>query len=92
MLGHGLASARRGEEAMQIIEKLRERSKRQYVPSYWMAVIYNGFRDREQVLLWMHKAFEERSSWLVWSNVEPRFAWLRNDPEFSSLLNEMKFP
>jgi TolB-like protein/class 3 adenylate cyclase/Tfp pilus assembly protein PilF len=92
MLGHGLASAGRKEEALHIIEKLKERSKSQYVPSYWMAVIYNGFRDRDQVLHWMRKAFEERSSWLVWSNVEPRFAWLRNDPEFASLLKEMKFP
>lgn len=92
MLGHGLASAGRRPEAMQIVEKLKERSKSQYVPSYWMAVIYNGFKDREQVLAWLRKAFEERSSWLVWSNVEPRFAWLREDPDFASLLKEMNFP
>jgi hypothetical protein len=55
-----------------------------------MAVIYNGFKDRDQVIAWMRKAFEERSSWLVWSNVEPRFAWLWSDPDFVSLLNEMK--
>jgi adenylate cyclase len=90
MLGHGLASAGRKEEAMQIIVKLEERSQSQYVPSYWMAVIYNGFKDRDQVIAWMQKAFEERSSWLVWSKVEPRFAWLRDDPDFASLLHEMK--
>jgi len=90
MLGHGLASAGRKEEAMQIIVKLEERSQSQYVPSYWMAVIYNGFKDRDQVVAWMQKAFEERSSWLVWSKVEPRFAWLGDDPDFASLLHEMK--
>jgi adenylate cyclase len=92
MLGHGLASAGRADEADQILGKLKERSTRQYVPSYWIAVIYNGFRDREQVLIWLRKAFEERSSWLVWSNVEPRFAWLRDDPEFAALVSEMRFP
>jgi adenylate cyclase len=92
MLGHGLASAGRRDEAMLIVEKLQARSKSQYVPSYWMAVIYNGFRDREQVIAWLQKAFEERSSWLVWSKVEPRFRWLRDDPDFVSLLNEMNFP
>ena len=92
MLGHGLASAGRKDEAMQILEKLKEKSKSQYVPSYWIAVIYNGFRDKEQVIAWMRKAFEERSSWLVWSNVEPRFAWLRDDPDFASLMSAMKFP
>jgi tetratricopeptide (TPR) repeat protein len=89
MLGHGLASAGRREEALQILERLKEKSRNQYVPSYWIAVIYNGFRDKEQVIAWMWKAFEERSSWLVWSNVEPRFAWLRDDPDFVSLIRAM---
>src|SRR5574341_513759 len=92
MLGHGLASAGRSAEAMQILEKLKERARSQYVPSYWIAVIYNGFRDREQAVTWMRRAFDERSSWLVWSDVEPRFAWLRDDPDFASLMQAMKFP
>ena len=92
MLGHGFASAGRKDEAEKILVKLLERSKTRYVPSYWIAVIYNGLRDEEQVVAWMRKAYEERSSWLVWSNVEPRFAWLRNNPDFAALLNTMKFP
>jgi tetratricopeptide (TPR) repeat protein len=92
MLGHGLASAGRSDEALQILEKLKERSAQRYVPSYWIAVIYNGFRDREQVLTWLRKAYEERSSWLVWSNVEPRFIWLRDDPGFAALMRQMRFP
>jgi len=92
MLGHGLASAGRKDEAKEILEKLMERSKTRYVPSYWIAVIYNGLREKQQVVAWMWKAFEERSSWLVWSNVEPRFAWLKEDQEFASLLKAMKLP
>jgi adenylate cyclase len=92
MLGHGMASAGHRDEAMEILEILKERSRSRYVPSYWIAVIYNGFKDREQVITWMQKAFDERSSWLVWSNVEPRFAWLRDDPDFASLMQAMKFP
>jgi adenylate cyclase len=92
MLGHGLASAGQTEPALQILEKLKERSKSEYVPSYWIAVIYNGLKDRKQVVAWMRKAFKERSSWLVWSNVEPRFAWLRDDPGFAALMKEMMFP
>jgi adenylate cyclase len=92
MLGHGLASAGREKDALQILEKLKKRSQNQYVPSYWIAVIYNGFKDKEQTMAWMWKAFEERSSWLVWSKVEPRFDWLREYPEFKSLMNAMRFP
>jgi TolB-like protein/class 3 adenylate cyclase/Tfp pilus assembly protein PilF len=92
MLGHGLASAGRKDEAMHILEKLSGRAKSQYVPSYWIAVIYNGFKDRQQVIAWIRKAFEERSSWLVWTNVEPRFSWLKDDPDFTALMNAMQFP
>jgi len=92
MLGHGLASAGKKEDAQKILDQLVERSKTRYVPSYWVAVVYNGFKDREQVLKWLQRAYEERSSWLVWCNVEPRFDWLRGDPEFSSLMSAMKFP
>jgi hypothetical protein len=71
---------------------LKQRSKSQYVPSYWIAVIYNGLKDEVQTMTWMWKAYEERSSWLVWSNVEPRFAWLKDNPEFNALISAMKFP
>ena len=92
MLGHGLASAGRVDEANEVLKKLLERSKTRYVPSYWIAVVYNGFREREKAIAWLKKAFDERSSWLVWCNVEPRFDWLRGDPGFMSLLDAMKFP
>ncbi len=90
MLGHGLAAAGRADEALQILEQLKQRSATQYVPSYWIAVIYNGLRDRNQVMTWLRKALQERSSWLVWSNVEPRFDWIRADPDFAALMREMK--
>jgi len=92
MLGHGLASAGREDDAFHILEKLQKRAKEEYVPSYWIAVIYNGFKDKEQTMAWMWKAFDERSSWLVWSRVEPRFDWLREYPEFKSLMKAMRFP
>lgn len=90
MLGHGLASAGMKDRAMAILDRLIERSKTRYVPSYWIAVIYNGLKDRDNTVAWLWKAFQERSSWLVWSNVEPRFDWLRDDPGFASLMKAMK--
>jgi adenylate cyclase len=89
MLGHALASAGKKDEAEQLLEKLVERSKTRYVPSYWIAVIYNGFKDRENVLAWLEKAYIERSSWLAWANVEPRFDWLRGNPGFDSIVRRL---
>ena len=91
MLGHGLGSAGKRDEAMQVLRKLEERSVKEYVPSYWIAVVYNGLREKDEVLRWLRRAYDERSSWLVWANVEPRFDWLRGDPGFASLMEEMGF-
>jgi TolB-like protein/pimeloyl-ACP methyl ester carboxylesterase/KaiC/GvpD/RAD55 family RecA-like ATPase/Tfp pilus assembly protein PilF len=92
MYGHGLASAGRSDEALEIVGKLKERSKTEYVSSYWIAAVYNGMKDSEETVSWLRKAFEERSSWLVWCNIEPRFDWLRGDSGFDALMSKMKFP
>ena len=41
-------------------------------------------------MTWLERAYEERSSWLVWIKVEPRFDRLRSEPRFDSLLRRMR--
>jgi TolB-like protein/Tfp pilus assembly protein PilF len=90
MLGHANGAAGKKEEAEKILGKLTERSKHQYVPSYWIAMIHVGLGDEEESLAWLERAFQERSSWLVWARVEPRFDSLRADPRFEGLLGRMR--
>ena len=90
MLGHAEASAGNRDAARKILEKLIERSKHQYVPSYWIALIDVGLGDKDQAFTWLERAFHERSSWLAWVGVEPRFDTLRSDPRFASLMAKMK--
>ena len=52
--------------------------------SYGYALIYSGLRENEQALTWLRKAVEERSHWLVWIRVDPRFDTLRGEPPFSN--------
>ncbi|TMI14993.1 hypothetical protein E6H33_07095 [Candidatus Bathyarchaeota archaeon] len=90
MLGHAYAASGNKKEAERINEKLTEKSKHQYVPSYWMAMLRIGFGDKDESFTWLERAFQERSSWLVWAGVEPRFDTLRSDPRFASLMAKMK--
>ncbi|MDA4128509.1 MAG: tetratricopeptide repeat protein [Thaumarchaeota archaeon] len=90
VLGHAYASAGNIKEAEEILEKLKERAKRQYVPSYWIALIYTGLGTKDEAFTWLERAFQERSSWLAWIKVEPRFDTLRSDPRFVSLLKRMR--
>jgi TolB-like protein/Tfp pilus assembly protein PilF len=90
VLGHAYASAGRTEEAQKILEELLERSKTTYLPSYWIGLIYTGLGDSDEALAWLERAYEQRSSWLVWIKVEPRFDPLRKLPRFQSLLKRMQ--
>src|SRR5438552_5402639 len=56
-----------------------------------MAVIYTCLGDKEQAFRWLEKAYEERSSFLVYSLWEPRLDPLRSDPRFQELLHRIGF-
>ncbi|HTT25513.1 MAG TPA: tetratricopeptide repeat protein [Thermoplasmata archaeon] len=89
VLGHAYASAGRTTEAKEILRGLQERAKTTYLPSYWIALIYTGLGENEAALDWLERAAEERSSWLVWIKVEPRFDRLRPLPRFQALLERL---
>jgi class 3 adenylate cyclase/TolB-like protein/Tfp pilus assembly protein PilF len=90
VLAHAYASAGRKADAREILQGLLESSKTRYIPSYWIALIYIGLAERDEAIAWLERAYEERSSWLVWIGVEPRFDPLRADSRFLSLLRRMR--
>jgi TolB-like protein/Tfp pilus assembly protein PilF len=89
VLGHAYAAAGDRTEAERILKTLMERAETQYLPSYWIALIYAGLADKPRAFEWLERARAERSSWLVWIGVEPRFDGLRSDPRFDDLIEQM---
>jgi tetratricopeptide (TPR) repeat protein len=91
-LGHAYAVAGRRAEAEKVITELQKRSERKYVSPYDVATIYAGLGDNEQTLVWLGKAYEDRSGWLpLWVKVDPKFDALRSDPRFQGLLRRIGF-
>jgi hypothetical protein len=41
---------------------------------------------------WLDTAFAERSHWLVWLRLDPRWKTLRGDPRFAALVERVKYP
>ncbi len=89
VLGYAFAVSGRREEAHRILEQLKERSKREYVPAIQIAAVYIGLGDRDQAFEWMEKAYEERSGGMVFLKVDPAMDGLRSDPRFTALLKRM---
>jgi len=65
MLGHAYAAAGNKNEAERIRQKLTERSKHQYVPSYWIAMLLIGLETKMRRSR-ARESLQERSSWLAW--------------------------
>ena len=63
-----------------------------YVSPYYVAEIYTGLGDKDAAIEWLGKALDERSTWVVFLGVDPRFDPLRSDPRFAALLKRLNLP
>lgn len=86
-------SAKSGETeaAHRAIEKLLEMSAQIYVSSFDIAIIFAGLSDVEQTLLWLEKAYEERSVLMPFLKSDPYFDSLRGDFRFDDLMRRVGF-
>jgi TolB-like protein/DNA-binding winged helix-turn-helix (wHTH) protein/tetratricopeptide (TPR) repeat protein len=91
ILGHAYALANRKNEALEIIGKLKERSDKEYITSYMIAVIYSGLGNEEQAIVWLQKAIQEKDGWIAWLKVDPKLDPIRDSPEFIKLMNLVGF-
>jgi TolB-like protein/Tfp pilus assembly protein PilF len=89
-LGHAYAIAGNTGEALRMLQELKDLPKRKYVSCYDIAVINAGLGDKDQVFVWLEKAYEERDGWLAfWAKVDPRLDGVRADPRFADLLRRI---
>ncbi len=89
LLGHLYAVTGKTSDARRIVTQLNALSKQAYVDPYFLAEIHTALGDRDQAFQELEKAYEQRSSWLVWLKVEPKFDSLRDDARYTSLLKRI---
>lgn len=85
-LGLAYAYAAAGDRAAAT-NLLQELSATQTtVDPYLLAPIYVALDDHDEAFRLLHRAYEQRSLWLPFVNVEPKFDPLHGDPRFDDLL------
>ncbi len=89
LIGHVYAVSGRRDKALEVLEELKERSKREYVSSFFFILIYLGLDEVEQAFKWLERAYKERSTHLVWLKVDPIFDSLRLDARFTELIQRV---
>ena len=91
-LAHAYAVSGQRSKALQTLNELQAMSKRGYVSSFDIAVVYLGLGDLPKAFEWLDKAYAERSGWLVYLNQDPRFDGVRSDGRFQELLRRVGLP
>src|SRR5712664_206884 len=76
-LGHALGVAGDRAGARAVLDRLLQRRAHEYVSPYDLALVYAGLGDKDKALDWLQRAYQERSSLLVFAPREPRLAPLR---------------
>ena len=90
--GFTLGTMGRTDEARAVLDEMARLSTQRFVTAYGVALVHAGLGDKEQAFAWLEKAFAERSHWLLWLRLDPRWKNLRSDPRFAELVERMKYP
>jgi TolB-like protein/tetratricopeptide (TPR) repeat protein len=89
LLGYSYAISGNRPKAEELLGKLEELAKHQYVNPSAFAAIYLGLGEKEKALDWLDKCYENQESacWLL--KVDPIYDSVRNEPRFQALLKKV---
>ena len=77
------------EIAREMLAKLLEKRKIQYVSAVNIAEIYAGLGDENETLNWLETACAEHDPDLTWLKIDKPYQIFRNNPRFQRLLEQI---
>jgi TolB-like protein/Tfp pilus assembly protein PilF len=89
LLGIAFAKMGRKQSALDIIEELKQISRRRYVSPLHVAEVYSCLQDYDRAFEWLDKAHGELAPSLIYLKVNPVWDPLRPDPRYTALLQKM---
>jgi tetratricopeptide (TPR) repeat protein len=75
--GFVAAAAGRPDDALEIPAELERLASRKFVTSYGIGLVYAGLGHDDAAFAALNKAYAEKSHWLVWLRLDPRWNTLR---------------
>lgn len=88
-LGYTYAISGKKEEALKILEEMKNLSSQRYIRPTYMAGIYIGLGDNDRAFKWLEKAYINRCDWLILLQIEHMFEPIRKDPRFAELVKKV---
>jgi TolB-like protein/DNA-binding winged helix-turn-helix (wHTH) protein/Tfp pilus assembly protein PilF len=87
----GLAYSRLGkrDKALELLNELKEKSRRHYVSPFNLAIIYGGLGDNNRALDMLEQASKDHSPLLHHLKLSPAFAGLRSESRYIALVRSI---
>ena len=83
------AHAGRRTEALRLLDELKQRQQKGYVPTAAFVNAYLGLGDNERAMVWLERAYEEQSMIMQYIKIHPFFDPLRGDARFADLVRRV---
>ncbi len=88
-LGYAYAASGDRAKAEQIFHDLDQLAKQRYVSPANRASVYLGLGQKEKVLDWLEKAYEDRDPIFWWIDGDQLYDSVRNEPRFKALVQKI---
>jgi TolB-like protein/class 3 adenylate cyclase/Tfp pilus assembly protein PilF len=90
-LGSVYVKSGRREEAKSILNKIKEREKKEGISPFYGAILNAALGNMDPAMDALNQAYNEHFGLIVYINVEPLIDPFRSEPRFQQLLKKMKF-
>ena len=91
-VGWGYGAMKEREKALEILNRLRELGKKEYVDPYVIAMVCAGMGDNDQAFTSLREDIEIRQPAAVQMAIEPAFDNMHSDPRWQELLDLIHYP
>lgn len=88
-LGHAYAKTGRIDDARAVLDQIEELEQTRYVGPVQRARVYAGLGELDRCFEWLEKAYQERSTDLMYLPYMPMAEDIEHDPRFAELLRRI---
>jgi TolB-like protein/Flp pilus assembly protein TadD len=90
MLGRLYALHGQKDEALKILQRLRQNREQRYTAAYGLALIYVGLDNRNEAVNWLEQGYRDHDGFNIGPiRVDPLLAPLHGDPRFKALAEKI---
>jgi serine/threonine-protein kinase len=88
-LGYVYGVAGREADARQVLRRLHDLDRDQFVNPDYFSIVHLGLGELDQAMEWLYRAREARTDWAFWFPVDPVANPLHSDPRFVAMVQEI---